>query len=549
MSEETTLLYLEADDEVTSVARRLRETDAAVVVLVVPGRSRATSSVVALRLLAREGDEAGRRVAVVGDALTRSLAAEAGLDAYASVEDAQHAVPAPAEAHARRASINVIRGSASDGTQTIPLSSPVAPEPADSDTETRVVPVVRGAQEPHRVAARPDRRSRRGVPLALLVGLVAALLGGAGLLGSTVLPAATVSIVPISQPLGPIPYEIRIDDPVRLRGTVEATAPVTATGSYPIQVAATGVVVFRNFNSFNVAVDAGTLVAAGEQAFETTVDIVVPAGTLTAEGTILAGEESASVSAAAVGPAANVPAEAIDTILSQNVVARLRGFPNNNQRLVLNPEATAGGIDDTGTEIIQPDVDAAVATLLEEMDVAVADALDATGAAITADLAERPEPAIAGLDGLVGTRDQESTEISGTLGYDRLSVDRDEVIGMASERLLGDTAIVPPGHELIPSATDVSIGEGRRDGDALVISVTVSGASTPAIDRDEVVERVRGRSVDEARAALAELGDTTVELWPGWVSAVPDLDWRIDVVIAEDRSATPAPSSSASAPP
>ena len=113
--------------------------------------------------------------------------------------------------------------------------------------------------------------------------------------------------MPVTEPLGPIPYEIRIDDPVRLRGTVEATAPVTATGTYPIQVAATGVVVFRNFNSFNVAVDAGTLVAAGEQAFETTVDIVVPAGTLTAEGTILAGEESASVVAAAVGPDANVP--------------------------------------------------------------------------------------------------------------------------------------------------------------------------------------------------------------------------------------------------
>ena len=385
--------------------------------------------------------------------------------------------------------------------------------------------------------------------MALLVGVLAALLVGAGLLAATVLPAATVTVVPVTEPLGPIPYEIRIDDPVRLRGTVEATAPVTATGTYPVQVAATAVVVFRNFNSFNVAVDAGTLVAAGEQAFETTVDIVVPAGTLTAEGTILAGEESASVVAAAVGPNANVPPEAIDTILSQNVAARLRGFPNNNQRLVLNPEATAGGIDDIGTEITQPDVDAALAAMLEELDVAVADALDATDDAIFVDPADPPEPAVEGLDGLVGTRDQESAEISGTLAYDRLSVERNEVIAMATERLLDDAAILPPGHELVASGTEVSIGEARRDGDALIVTVTVTSASTPAVDRDEVIERVRGRSVDEARAALADLGDPTVELWPGWVGAVPELDWRIDVVIAGDRDTTPTPSSSASGAP
>ena len=48
------------------------------IVLVAPGRSRATSSAVALRLLARAGEDDERELAVVGDALTRSLAAEAG---------------------------------------------------------------------------------------------------------------------------------------------------------------------------------------------------------------------------------------------------------------------------------------------------------------------------------------------------------------------------------------------------------------------------------------------------------------------------------------
>ena len=238
MSEEATLLYLETDDEVTSVARRVREAGGERVVLVAPGRSRATSSVVALRLLARIAEEADRRLAVVGDALTRSLAAEAGLDAYASVEDARTAVPAPAEAaQARRASIHVVRGDAPLGTETVALGALSTAGLTHDGTETRAVPVVRATTS-------SDGASRRAIPLAVLLGGLAAIVVGAGVLGATVLPAATVTVVPASEPLGPVAYEIRIDDPVEQRGTVEATAPVTATGTYPIQVAATGVVVF-----------------------------------------------------------------------------------------------------------------------------------------------------------------------------------------------------------------------------------------------------------------------------------------------------------------
>ncbi len=239
-----------------------------------------------------------------------------------------------------------------------------------------------------------------------------------------------------------------------------------------------------------------------------------------------------------------MPAEAIDTILSQGVAARLRGFPNNPERLVINPEPTAGGVDDIGPEITQADVDAALAALNQALDDAVADAIDVSGGTIFADPAEQPEPVIEGLDGLVGTRDQASAEISGALAYDRLSVDRDEVIALAVDRLLANAEVLPPGHELLPSASEVTLGEVRRDGDALVVAVSVIGLSTPAVDRDEVVSRVRGLSADEARAALADFGDATVDLWPGWVASVPGLEWRIEVVIAGEGDATPPPSSS-----
>jgi hypothetical protein len=127
-----------------------------------------------------------------------------------------------------------------------------------------------------------------------------------------------------------------------------------------------------------------------------------------------------------------------------------------------------------------------------------------------------------------------------------LSVDRDEVVALATERLLANGEIVPAGHELLPSATEVSIGAARRDGDALIVAVSVTGASTPTVDRDEVIARVRGRSAEEARAALSDIGEATVDLWPGWVGSVPGLDWRIEVVIGGEGDIPPPSSSSAS---
>jgi hypothetical protein len=40
-------------------------------------------------------------------------------------------------------------------------------------------------------------------------------------------------------------------------------------------------------------------------------------------------------------------------------------------------------------------------------------------------------------------------------------------------------------------------------------------------------------TVVEAQAELADVGEASVELWPGWVSTVPGVAWRVEVVIEE----------------
>jgi hypothetical protein len=536
VSDVPALVYLEPDDEITTVVRRVRAAAPGRVVIVAPGRSRATSSAVALRLLARLGADEERAITIVGDALTRSLAAEAGLPAHGSVDDARHARPSEqAAVEPRHAAIHVVRGGASDETApTMPVAAGVAPTAPGAAAgasavaeETRPVPTVRSGPRP--APSRPARRRQLG--LAAVLAVAAALLVAGIVAGATLLPAATITIVPRTVAVT-ASYEIVVPDPGRRGGTVEGTATVTATGSYEIVEAARGVVTFRNFNVGPVEVPAGTLVAAGEQAFETTEAVVVPSGSLTSTGTILAGEADAPVVAAAPGPAANVEANAIDTVLDQGVAARLRGFPQNNARLVLNAEPTTGGADTSGVEITELDVEAAVAALRLQLERMVEEARDEETRRIVLE-PPAPEPVVELPDDLVGTRDVPETEIGGSLAWEVFTVDPVEVEEEAADRLARDDAALPDGHDLLPEATVVRLDDARLDGDTVIVPVNLSSRAAPTLDREEVLARASGRSAEEARLALAEIGEAGIELWPGWVTAVPDLEWRIEVRIEE----------------
>ena len=551
MTDEPTLIYLEADDEITAVVRRVRAADPGRVLIVAPGRSRATSSAVALRLLARAASDDEREIALVGDELTRSLAAEAGLTAYRSVDDARLAKAPAAEeaATAPHAAIHVVRGAAAEDT------APTLPAMAALDTDTRPIRTVasrrerttpeRGARQrppSTRTVRRPARRAAS--PLVAVLGIAGAFLVIAAVLGAMLLPSATVAITPRSEPVGPVDYTITIDDPQRTSGTVDETATITATGSYAIEAAATGTVVLFNWNFVPVEVAAGTFVAAGEQAFATAAAVTVPAGDLTGEGTIQAGEQAVNVTAAAIGPAGNVEAQAIDEILDNETARRLRGFPRNTQQLVVNPEPTTGGVATTGVEIIQADVDAAVQQLRDALSAGLSAALEGTDTGLFADPPEPAEPIITGSDGLVGTRDQAEVEIAGELAYDRVSVEPNEVEARAQERFATDASVLPDGTQLLTDEIEVVIGPATRDGDALAVEATVTGRATTSVDREDVVTGIIGLTESEAEAALAPLGQADVTLWPGWVSTVPDRDWRIEVEISGVDAMSPEPSAS-----
>lgn len=519
MADDPQLLYLEPDDEITGVVRRLRRADAARVVLVAPGRSRATSSAVALRLLARVSADEGRGLAIVGDALTRSLAAEAGLAAHASVADARAGLPA-ASTPAHRAPIRVVAG-----------EEPTAPVAVVARSEeTRLVAVQPRQPRETRPAAARRRRMRRLVPL-VLVGLLVLLVAGAGVAAALLLPAATIAITPQAEPVGPLSYEIRVVDPPVESGTLTATVTGTATGAYRDLAAAAGAATFRNYNTVAIDVPAGTRVAAGEIVFVTTVAIVVEPGSLTAEGFIAAGEAESPIVAELAGPVGNVAAEAITAVLDPQRDALLRGFPQNSRRVVINYAPTGGGLDVSGPLILQSDVDAAIEELRVELDSQLSDAMTTVPGRLYPPATARAEPVIEGGDGLVDTRNLPTLELTGSLDYSRAYVERDAVVEEARDRLLDDDAALPAGSELSADSIRVTLGTVEENGDALVVDTAATAMAVPNVDGDALRQQVAGMSLEEARRALDDLGHVEIDLWPGWVRELPRLLWRIEISV------------------
>src|SRR5712691_5767169 len=92
------ILYLDIDDEITSAAARIRSARDVRVALVLPAGSRLATSRINFRLLAREAQARNRNLSIVApEGAARSLAASAGLAAYATVGEFEDVVDAAEE--------------------------------------------------------------------------------------------------------------------------------------------------------------------------------------------------------------------------------------------------------------------------------------------------------------------------------------------------------------------------------------------------------------------------------------------------------------------
>ena len=550
-------LYLDVDDEITSAVARIRAATDEKVALVLPYGSRLATSRINFRLLAREAEAQGRGLEIVAaDPAARALAAAAGLTVHptvAALEDAARGELPPGDT-----------GAAPEDAGGPPPGGPPA-----GDAPTVLFPALAATGEPSKSALRRSRKARaagqpgpagataipslgpnvpvippRAIAIGLAILLVAIIVGGAA--AFTFLPTATIVVTPETRTVGPLELTITADPAVTepdvgallvpartFTYDVAATQTFPATGVRIEEATASGSVTFENCSTQNANIPQGTLVGTtSDVLFSTTARIRVDG----ALPFFPCPQESVGIVALAAGPGGNVAA---------NTITRIPASESELLR-VTNPKATTGGKHDEFPVIKQEDVDAALAAL----NTALAADFDAK----LADTSQVPE----GTDLFLQTKalgaSTPSVDPATFVGKEQPEFElgltaQGTVIGVDPAPLddIADVLIrdeVPSGFTLLEASIDIVPGEPVVDPPTVRYPVTVHARATRDVDVDALLAEIAGKPLHEARLVLDEVGTSTIEVWPDWVTTIPTMDGRVTITVDGEASPSPTPSPS-----
>ncbi len=539
-----TIVYLDIDDEITSAVGRIRASEGALVALVLPAGSRLGTSRMNFRLLAREAQLHARQLAIIcPEASTRALAASAGLPAYGSVRDYEVALEAPGGGGAAgsvRAPVSFAVPPAPDAETPAAGFAPPADVPTPADVPAPAAPPVPGAHPSVPVARGAGRAGvRRGGLLVGLgiVGLIALILVVAGAL---LLPSASVLVIVRPESLGPLRLTVTADPsvaaPDATTGVIPAervTFPLSASGTFPAtgkkvtETKATGAVRWQNCDpTRSYRIPAGTVVRTpGGIGFAIDETVFLPVAILSGNPpTITCQVRDVPVTATKPGEAGNVDAGAITVVPAayNSVVIR-----------VVNPAPTAGGSRSETPLVSQKDVAGARKQLLAQLDqdlrAAIANpALISAGRVAVPATASRTDP-VPSVDPttLVG-QEVATFDLAFSATGSLTVVDPAAVRAVGEERL---RTAVPPGYELVPGSSRVELDAPEASGVAAAFPVSATARVVRQVDEAAIRREVAGRSLDEARRALAGYGEVTIRAWPAWVTTLPTFDFRLDVTV------------------
>jgi hypothetical protein len=557
------IYYLDVDDEITSAAARIRGSTDAHIALVMPAGSRVATSRINFKLLEREAKQRNKRLAIVApDASVRSLAQSAGLPVFANVREYEAAEAgrptdggpaAPADVSAALGELGAALEPAPSGSRGIRAGGPVRGGSGGASP---------GAQGSGGAVAAGSRRNRRlGISSVVLLALLAVIVVAGAFAAYQLWPSATVVLTVREKPLGPVALTVKIDPAAVAVNYATLTVPgitksfdvnqsgtFTATGQKVAETAATGTVTFSSTNTFiAVPIPAGTQVSTSAGiAFTTTRAVTVPKAIFS---TGQVGSVGAPITAVTKGTGGNVGAHTI------------RRVPSDLAALLItadNSAAATGGTHVVSLVVQQSDLDQATASLTKSVNDSFAASLKDPGTlpagvqlfAGTGQLGKvafDPDPATL-LNQQVG-----SFQLVASATGTATEADTANVRSLAETRITGK---VQPGYILVDGSLTTAMGTPQNDGAVVSMPITANADEAATVSVDVLKANIKGKSVADARAYLAQFGEATITLAPWWASAISTYDFRIDLkLVAPTHPAssgspagTNAPGKTASAP-
>jgi Baseplate J-like protein len=549
------VLYLDADDEITSAAARIRSTEDERVAVVLPYGSRLATSRINFRLLAREATERGKTIEIVAaDASARALAMTAGLTVHPSVaafESGGEGVATEEIAAGSDAPAGGARTSSRPrgGAVVIVPPTPTPATPPADDAATGVILVPRERREPVPVVGRVRPPVRPGVAAGIAIALVALLALG-GILAFTLLPSASIVLSPWSKPIGPLQVQVVADPTVTAADPTTLTVPAqqftfdlavnqtfNATGLKVTEAKATGSVTFANFDTGRgVFIPAGTVVRTESRIeFTTNADLTLPRAGVDFFPPFNVHPSTGSVAITASDPGV------IGNVGNNTITIVPKG---GNRLRVTNPDPTTGGSHTEAAQVTQQDVTNAIATLTAALP-AELDTQIAAGATVPSGTTLYPETKVVGtatptVDAkkLVG-KVEDQFDLGVTAQGTVLGVDASPVQGLAEERL---RAQVEPGWTLDSGSVAVQLGTPFVIGSQVNFPVTLSAREIRSVNQAALLAEIQGRDVPAARAQLDDFGSADIRLWPDWVTTIPTNSSRVTITLGDPvPEPTPSP--------
>ena len=422
------------------------------------------------------------------------------------------------------------------GASTVGPVPPVRSSPSVKPAPTVRVPVIR------------SRRMPRIAPVVLAVAGIA-LLGVVALAvaGYVFLPSAEIKLTPKEEPIPPISLTVRADPDAtatdvdagvvpadRLDVPVEVSNTFQTQGRRVEEATAKGAVTFRNldFTESNTIAAGSTVSTQGGVKFRTDRAVTVPKAQLI-NLQVIPAEADVSVTAVTPGESGNVEPNTITVIPAAEDPTTLS---------VRNKAATSGGTHEEFPQVSEAEVTAA----LEQLNAQLADTFTAAvadGAGAPANTTLYPGTAVLGQSTptvdpatLVG-KEVASFDLGLGATGTVIAVDDTPLESIAESRI---EANVGAGYRLVDDSIRIDAGDGTVTNGQVTFPVTASASRVRILEPAELLALVRGKSLDDAAAALAPFGEVDIVPWPDWVSSIPTMDGRVTLVIVGQDETTDA---------
>lgn len=544
------LIYIDTDDDVTSIVGRIKASEEVVVALVPPKRIGVLQSVVNLRLLQRAAKNAHKRLAIVttdpalmnlasGLAIpvAKNINAQAKVLEVSDDDDISDVIDGndiAVDTTSRRSA-----GGSKSATEDKEISAAVAAIETDdkikNDLDADGVPD--DQQEPKKSPKKkikvPSVNSLR--KKILIGGGLAVVLIGFLVWAIVFAPSATITIqaktsaVEVKKSLSLVPSGDKdaaegVLPPVVKQKKTNESVEFEATGSREVGEMAAGTVAFcydeepfsgQTGQKNAITLDAGTRLYANGVQFTIDSSVTVEGGQN--EAGECATYYSVKATAVNIGEEGNI---------KQNTVMSVSGYSGLT---ALAKTDFTGGSKETVKVVQQSDVDAAVAKLREKGDSdAVRDELmgqmsDSTMVIDGSFSVSQGEVKVTPGVGETPEGDNTKATASIELTYTLVGVNRDDLSKVLDAQLKSQT------DEAKQKVYNNGLDEVKFSGftttdNGYTVSVTTNGHVGPVIDEDEVKRQAVGKKSEEIKELLKQtdgVNDVSVTMSPFWVSAAP----------------------------